>query len=618
MRRLATVVTTLALSVSGMVFSPAQANVPVDGDYNCAGGVKDGAGTKYTITNGVVSSGISCTGAVVISAGATGIAARAFNGATLTSITIPSSVTSIGLRAFQGTSALTSITIPSSVTTINEYAFNNAGLTSITIPASVTSFGVNIFENSQLTTAEFAPGSSLTGIPSFLFAQAYKLTSITIPEAFTTIGNSAFANTAITSITIPANVTSIGDFAFSNSGLTAITFASGSKLASIGEQAFVGNLGLTSITIPASVTTIGVSAFSNSQYFAAPGTLSLTAIDVAPANPNYRSIDGVLFNKDATTLIQYPSRKSNTTYSIPVGVTSIGKEAFSRATNLTSVTIPAGVATIGEATFRGTTALTSVNIPASVTSIGNNAFVGASTLADVTFTGNAAPTIGSGAFTGVASSAKACVKTGATGFTTSGSPARWNGIGVNDGAYMASFNTNGGSTVAAVSFITNGQIAAPAEPTKAGHTFAGWTATDGGSTIVTFPHTPSATCGTTLHAKWDLIPVVNEPAPLVNNPAPAAAPTSTAQPATTNVVSAKANYTAKSLATQVGVTTVSPKATVTISVAKSSKKFCTKSGSKLKTLKAGSCVVTITVQEPKPKGGKKPKATKTTKTLVVS
>ncbi|MSZ22050.1 MAG: leucine-rich repeat protein, partial [Actinobacteria bacterium] len=465
------------------------------------------------------------------------------------------------------------------------------------------------------------------GIPANAFAEASKLTSITIPETFTTIGQGAFSNTpALASITIPANVTSIEQGAFVNSGLTTITFASGSKLASIGQNAFVGSDRLTSITIPASVITIGASAFSNNPFFAPPGTLSLTAIDVDPANPNYKSIDGVLFDKDATTLIQYPSRKSNTTYSIPAGVTSIGKEAFSRSTLLTSVTIPASVATIAESAFRGTTSLSSVNIPASVTGIGNNAFFGASTLANITFTGNAAPTIGSGAFTGVASSAKACVKTGATGFTTSGSPARWNGIGVNDGAYMASFNANGGSTVAGVSFLANGQISsAPTEPTKAGHTFAGWTATDGGSTIVTFPHTPSATCGTTLHAKWDLIPVVNEPAPLVNNPAPAvsnsapaAASTSTAQTATTNVVSAKANYTAKSLATQVGVTTVSPKATVTISVAKSSKKFCTKSGSKLKTLKAGSCVVTITVQEPKPKGGKKPKATKTTKTLVVS
>ena len=71
------------------------------------------------------------------------------------------------------------------------------------------------------------------------------------------------------------------------------------------------------------------------------------------------------------------------------------------------------------------------------------------------------------------------------------------------------------------------------------------------------------------------------------------------------------------LAKQVGVRIVSSKATVSISVAKSSRKTCTKAGSRLRTLKAGNCNVTFTVQEPKPKKGKKPKATKTPTTLIV-
>ena len=159
-------------------------------------------------------------------------------------------------------------------------------------------------------------------------------------------------------------------------------------------------------------------------------------------------------------------------------------------------------------------------------------------------------------------------------------------------------------------------VAQPSEPTRAGYTFAGWTATDGGLTTINFPYAPGVIEGITLFAKWDLIPVVNEPAPAANNPAPAAQ-AAPAPAAPTNVVSVKSSLAPKSLAAQVGVTTVSPKATVTFSVAKSSNKICTKSGSKLKTLKAGPCVVTFTVQEPKPKGGKKPKATKTTKSFVV-
>lgn len=82
-------------------------------------------------------------------------------------------------------------------------------------------------------------------------------------------------------------------------------------------------------------------------------------------------------------------------------------------------------------------------------------------------------------------------------------------------------------------------------------------------------------------------------------------------------VKAKKRYSAKSLAKQVGIGTVSSMATVTMSVAKSSAKICAVSKTKLSTLKAGNCVVTFTVQEPKSKKGKLSKATKTKKTLLV-
>ncbi len=85
----------------------------------------------------------------------------------------------------------------------------------------------------------------------------------------------------------------------------------------------------------------------------------------------------------------------------------------------------------------------------------------------------------------------------------------------------------------------------------------------------------------------------------------------------TQVVVARTSYAAKSLAEQVGVTIISKKATVTFKVANSSRNICTISGTKLKTLKAGNCVVTFTVQEPKSIKGKLPKSKKTVKTLAV-
>jgi len=85
----------------------------------------------------------------------------------------------------------------------------------------------------------------------------------------------------------------------------------------------------------------------------------------------------------------------------------------------------------------------------------------------------------------------------------------------------------------------------------------------------------------------------------------------------TQVFVAKKEYAAKSLAEQVGVTIVSKKATVSFKVAESSKKICIKSGTKLKTLKAGNCVVIFTAQEPRSKNGKLPKSKKTVKTLAI-
>ena len=78
---------------------------------------------------------------------------------------------------------------------------------------------------------------------------------------------------------------------------------------------------------------------------------SLTAITVDALNSAYSSVDGVLFNKSQTTLIQYPAGKAGTSYTIPNSVTSIGDSAFSGCTSLTSVTIATSVTSIGDEAF---------------------------------------------------------------------------------------------------------------------------------------------------------------------------------------------------------------------------------------------------------------------------
>ena len=245
-------------------------------------------------------------------------------------------------------SSIKSVIINDGVTSIGRSAFKNcSSLTSITIPNSVTSIGYGAFWYCK------------------------SLTSVTIGNSVTSIGEQAFENcSSLISITIPNSVTSIGDRAFYDcTSLTSVTI--GNSVTSIGYGAFENCSSLTSITIPNSVTSIENRAFS--------GCSSLTSINVDSNNPNYSSVDGVLFNKDKTTLVAYPGGKQGA-YTIPNSVTSIGYGAFSGCSSLSSVTIPNSVTSIGEGAFSGCSSLSSVTIPNSVTSIGDYAFSGCSKL----------------------------------------------------------------------------------------------------------------------------------------------------------------------------------------------------------------------------------------------
>lgn len=112
----------------------------------------------------------------------------------------------------------------------------------------------------------------------------------------------------------------------------------------------------------------------------------LTAIEVRSGNPNYASIDGVLFTKDMKKLMAYPAGKQGS-YDIPHGVTTIAEDAFRGCTGLTSVIIPESVKSIDSYAFSDCTGLTSVTIPASVKSIKKSAFSDCTSLKDVYYGG---------------------------------------------------------------------------------------------------------------------------------------------------------------------------------------------------------------------------------------
>ena len=133
---------------------------------------------------------------------------------------------------------------------------------------------------------------------------------------------------------------------------------------------------LTNLTIPNSVTSIGGQAFWRCT--------NLTSISVDGLNPTYSSVNGVLFNKTQTTLVQYPAGIAATSYTIPNTVTSIGDGAFEYGARLTNVSIPIGVTSIGDYAFWACNSLTNITIPDSVTTIGTNAFSDCTGLTSVT------------------------------------------------------------------------------------------------------------------------------------------------------------------------------------------------------------------------------------------
>ena len=138
-----------------------------------------------------------------------------FSGSGLTSITIPSSVTSLGEACFSLCSGLTSITIPSSVTSLGDLCFFGcSSLTSITIPSSVTSLGTACFSACVSLTSITIP-SSVTSLDCFSGCSG--LLSITIPSSVTLLGGACFSGcSSLTSITIPSSVTSMGYDCFRN------------------------------------------------------------------------------------------------------------------------------------------------------------------------------------------------------------------------------------------------------------------------------------------------------------------------------------------------------------------------------------------------------------------
>ena len=315
--------------------------------------------------------GHSLTGSVIIpnsvtyqnkTYSVTSICDYAFQGADMTEVTIPNSITSIGNGAF---------IVCINLKTVNFNAENCTYMGSLSSPV------FDYYNHTYLTTVNI--GESVKTIPNYAFSNCKDLTKITIPNSVTSIGDYAFYLSYLTEVTIGNSVTSIGDYAFYGTEFEEVTLPN--NVTSIGDYAFHSAF-LTEVTIPKSVTSIGNGAFGNNVF--------LTTVNFNAENCTYMGSSSSLVFDECSDL---------TTINIGESVKTIPNYAFSNCKNLTKITIPNSVTSIGDYAFEGCSDLNEITIPNSVTSIGKSAFKSCYVLRKVII-GNNVTSIGSSAFAG--------------------------------------------------------------------------------------------------------------------------------------------------------------------------------------------------------------------------
>lgn len=291
---------------------------------------------------------------------------------TLTSISLPDSITEIIDGTFSGCSNLASVRLSNKITIIPEFAFYECSkLIDVNIPDSLLEIGKCAFDGCyQLKNITLPQGVTTIGDSAFESCSA--LQSIEMPQTLTTIGEQAFHNCkSLQSITIPDSVTEIKYTTFAKcSSLNSVEIGSG--VAKIGQWAFHGCTGITSLTIPGNVKTLGKAAFwecTNLATLTIESGVTTIGIDAFMLCPNIKKI------------------------SIPGSVTTIEDNAFYDCTNTAEITLEEGVKSIGESAFWGSRYLKTMTIPASVTSIGKYAFWGYNSVTSIKCLSNTPPTI---------------------------------------------------------------------------------------------------------------------------------------------------------------------------------------------------------------------------------
>lgn len=248
-------------------------------------------------------------------------------------LVIPGNVQEIGDNAFNGCIQLSSLTLSEGIRVIEEMAFSNCSdLTEVLIPASVECLGDGVFSDClAMTQIAVAPESEHFVVRDDILYSKDLSVLVHYP-----------ASKEEQEFTIPEEVRKIAGLAFA-SNYFLMELMLGDHLEEVGSYAFARCSSLSFMSLPAQTTRLGVSPFHDCTM--------LLEIEVDPNNPCYSSIDGVLYNKEQTQLIQYPAGLYDDFYKVPDTVREIAENACYDAQDLEVLKIPAGVRKIGDMAF---------------------------------------------------------------------------------------------------------------------------------------------------------------------------------------------------------------------------------------------------------------------------